>query len=72
MVSRPFGEHISISSEYDGSGYMMCVFSESLDLLRGYLGIKIDIDHGISVKTKKRENKKNTINIVLNTCPYSS
>ena len=39
MVLQSFEEHIS--PECDGSGYKICVFSDSLDLIRGYLGVKI-------------------------------
>ena len=40
-----------ISPEYDGSGFKICVFSDSLDLLRVYFGVKIDIGQGISILT---------------------
>ena len=46
MVSHPFEEHIS--PECDGSGYILCVVSDSLDLLRVDLGVKmwyIDFDN---------------------------
>ena len=49
MVLRPFGEHIS--PECDGSGNMMCVFSESLDRLGEFLGVKINVGHGMLILT---------------------
>ena len=47
MVLGTFGEHIY--SECDGSGYIISVFPDSQDHLRGVLGIKIDVGHGISI-----------------------
>ena len=53
MMLRPFEEHIF--PEYGGSGNMMRVASDSLSLKRGFLGVKIDIDHGISISTPSNQ-----------------
>ena len=49
MVLRHFGEHLSPGC--DGSGYMICVFSDSLDCLGEFLGVKIDVSHGMLILT---------------------
>ena len=49
MVSRPLGQHIS--PECDGSGYMICMFSYPLGCLREFLGVKIDVSHGMLILT---------------------
>ena len=49
MVLQPLGKHIS--PECDGSGYMMCMFSDSLDCLGEFLGVEIDVSHGMLILT---------------------
>ena len=38
MVLRPIREHVILKC--DGSGYMICVFSDPVDRLKGVLGVK--------------------------------
>ena len=54
MASRPLGKHIS--PECDGSGNMICVFSDSPDCFGEFLGVKIDVRHGMLILTPSNQN----------------